>query len=76
MAGHGERLLRVKGLLAVAGEAGPVAVDGVQHLFHRPRPLPAWPWPDRTPFLTGIAEGMAPAELRRLLGQVLAPGEP
>ena len=72
VAAHGERLLRVKGLLAVAGEAGPVAVDGVQHLFHRPRPLPAWPWPDRTPFLTGIAEGMAAAELRRLLGRVLA----
>ena len=72
VAAHGERLLRVKGLLAVVGEAGPVAVDGVQHMFHRPRPLPAWPWPDRTPFLTGIAEGMAAGELRRLLGRVLA----
>lgn len=57
----------------MAGESGPVAVDGVGHLFHRPRPLAVWPGTVRAPFLTGIAEGMAADELRGLLGRVLAP---
>ncbi|MBT5432115.1 MAG: GTP-binding protein, partial [Rhodospirillaceae bacterium] len=34
---RGDRLLRVKGLLSVEGQNGPISVDGVQHLFHRPR---------------------------------------
>ncbi len=45
--GYGERLLRIKGILNVSGQAGPVAVHGVQHLFHPPAPLPAWPDADR-----------------------------
>jgi G3E family GTPase len=43
----GEKLLRVKGILNVAGEAGPVAVHGVQHIFHPPIVLPRWPDDDR-----------------------------
>ncbi|MGI9334674.1 MAG: CobW family GTP-binding protein [Gammaproteobacteria bacterium] len=37
VARHGERLLRVKGMIRVAGRARPVEVHGVQHVFHRPR---------------------------------------
>lgn len=44
---HGERLLRIKGLLAVEGESGPVAVHGVHHLVHEPVQLRAWPDADR-----------------------------
>ena len=40
---QGENLLRVKGILNVEGEPNPVAVHGVQHLFHPPVGLPAWP---------------------------------
>ncbi|WP_439576772.1 CobW family GTP-binding protein [Elioraea sp.] len=40
---RGESLLRVKGVLDVAGQDGPIAIHGVQHLFHPPAPLPAWP---------------------------------
>ncbi len=40
---QGENLLRIKGILNVAGEPHPVAVHGVQHLFHPPLGLPAWP---------------------------------
>ena len=39
---HGLDVLRVKGLLDV-GEAGPVVLDGVQHIVHRPHHLAAWP---------------------------------
>jgi G3E family GTPase len=44
---HGANLLRIKGVLNVAGSTGPVAVHGVQHLFHPPVELPAWPDADR-----------------------------
>jgi G3E family GTPase len=47
IAGHGENLLRIKGILNVAGEAAPVAVHGVQHLFHPPVMLQGWPDEDR-----------------------------
>ena len=40
---HGERLLRVKGLLSIAGEPGPLALHGVRHLVHEPVTLRAWP---------------------------------
>jgi G3E family GTPase len=39
---RGLDVLRVKGLLDV-GEAGPVVLDGVQHVVHPPRHLDAWP---------------------------------
>ena len=39
---RGLDVLRVKGLLDV-GEPGPVVLDGVQHVVHRPRHLAAWP---------------------------------
>lgn len=44
---HGERLLRVKGLLSIAGEPGPVALHGVRHLVHEPVTLRAWPDADQ-----------------------------
>lgn len=40
---RGESLLRVKGVLDVIGQDRPIAIHGVQHLFHPPAPLPAWP---------------------------------
>lgn len=39
---NGEKVLRVKGLLDV-GEAGPVLLNGVQHVIHAPKHLPTWP---------------------------------
>jgi G3E family GTPase len=39
---HGERLLRVKGVLDIAGEAGPIAVHGMHHTFHPPVALSHW----------------------------------
>ncbi len=40
---RGESLLRVKGVLDVIGQDRPIAIHGVQHLFHPPATLPAWP---------------------------------
>src|SRR5215469_3363977 len=44
---HGANLLRIKGVLNVAGADGPIAIHGVQHLFHPPVELKAWPDDDR-----------------------------
>ncbi len=43
---RGDDILRVKGLLNVGG-AGPVLVNGVQHVVHPPEHLDAWPDHDR-----------------------------
>jgi G3E family GTPase len=40
---HGGEILRLKGLLHVAGVDRPVVVQGVQHLVHKPSHLDAWP---------------------------------
>jgi len=54
----GERLLRVKGILDLVGEDGPVVVHGVQHIFHPPVSLPRWPDADRRSRLVLIARGL------------------
>ncbi len=54
----GERLLRVKGVLNIAGEEGPVVVHGVQHIFHPPVSLPHWPDDDRRSRLVLIARDL------------------
>lgn len=40
---RGDSILRVKGLLNIAGEDRPIVVHGVQHVFHPPLKLAAWP---------------------------------
>ncbi len=45
---HGPRLLRVKGIVALADDPSrPVVIHGVQHVFHPPHRLDAWPDADR-----------------------------
>ncbi len=44
---RGEDVLRLKALLNLRDKDHPVAVHGVQHLFHPPVDLPAWPDDDR-----------------------------
>ncbi len=45
---HGPRLLRVKGIVALSdAPERPVVIHGVQHVFHPPHRLDAWPDDDR-----------------------------
>jgi G3E family GTPase len=45
---HGPRLLRVKGIVALSDDPDrPVVIHGVQHVFHPPHRLDAWPDADR-----------------------------
>ncbi len=55
---HGDRLLRIKGLLNVTGVATPVLINGVQHVVHPPVHLEAWPDADRRSRLVFIVNGM------------------
>jgi G3E family GTPase len=64
---RGAALLRVKGLLDLAGEAGPVVLHGVQGVFHPPRRLPAWPAGPRRSRLVFILRGLDPAVVEAAL---------
>ena len=56
---RGPDLLRVKGLVAVAGCKGPVVVHAVQHVAHRPIELEDWPDGDRRSRLVFITRGLS-----------------
>ena len=64
---HGDRVLRMKGLLNVAGVPGPVLVNGVQHLVHPPAHLDRWPDEDRSSRLVVISSGLDREEIERSL---------
>ena len=57
LASRGSDILRVKGLLDVGG-AGPVVLNGVQHVVHPPVHLDAWPDGDRRSRLVFIGRGI------------------
>jgi G3E family GTPase len=67
---RGPDLLRVKGLLNVAGESGPVVVQGVQHVFHPPVTLAAWPSEDRRSRLVFITRGIGEQSVAALFAAV------
>jgi G3E family GTPase len=69
---HGSRILRVKGILSLRGEANPVAVHGVQHLVHPPQHLGAWPDADHRSKLVFIVDGIEPDLLRRSLAAFMS----
>jgi G3E family GTPase len=69
---RGPDLLRVKGLLNVAGCRGPVVVHVVQHLAHAPVELAAWPGKDRASRLVFITRGISETQVRDLMASVRA----
>jgi G3E family GTPase len=69
---RGADLLRVKGLVNVAGESGPVVIQGVQHLFHPPVTLAQWPGDDRRSRLVFITRGIEHATVSALFAAVAA----
>ncbi|GAB6844560.1 G3E family GTPase [Methylorubrum rhodinum] len=64
---HGPKLLRLKGLVALADDPErPVVVHGVQHVVHAPTTLPAWPDADRRSRLVMIVHDLDPDFVRRI----------
>jgi G3E family GTPase len=60
---HGEYLLRIKGLLNLAGEPRPVAVHGVGGFLHPLQPLADWPDADRRSRIVVIADRLGEADI-------------
>jgi G3E family GTPase len=71
---HGAQVLRVKGILNVAGSATPVAVHGVQHLVHPPIHMAGWPDDDRRSRLVFIVDGLDRMAIERSLHAFLGRG--
>ncbi|MBM3536628.1 MAG: GTP-binding protein [Alphaproteobacteria bacterium] len=70
---RGPDLLRLKGVVNVAGEAQPVVLHGVQHVFHPPAKLPRWPASDsRQTRLVFIVRGIEKEAVERSLDAALA----
>jgi G3E family GTPase len=65
IARHGDRLLRLKGLLDLVGSDVPVAVHGVQHVFHPLVRLNAWPAGPRRSTLVLIGKALPEQEIRQ-----------
>jgi len=67
---RGPDLLRVKGILDVAGCRGPVVVQYVQHLAHPPVELQSWPDQNRDSRVVFITRNIQEAQIRDLFAAV------
>lgn len=73
MAYVGSNILRIKGILNIDGYDHPMVIHGVQHIFHPPIPLPAWPTEDRRSkivFITRDVEREAVENIFRFITNV------
>jgi G3E family GTPase len=64
---HGADVLRLKGLLNVAGLPTPVLINAVQHIVHPPSHLEQWPDADRRSRLVFIVRGLQRERIERSL---------
>lgn len=64
---HGPKLLRMKGVIALDDDPQrPLVIHGVQHVFHPPVRLDAWPDSDRSTRIVFIVKDLDPGHLRVL----------
>ncbi|TAL79164.1 MAG: GTP-binding protein [Beijerinckiaceae bacterium] len=77
---HGAHLLRVKGIVALSDDpARPLVIHGVQHMFHPPARLDAWPDEDHTTRIVFILYDMEPSFVEALwngFANIAAPDAP
>jgi G3E family GTPase len=72
---HGPNLLRVKGIVKLAESPDrPVVIHGVQHVFHPPVTLSAWPDADHRTRLVFIVNDTDPRQIEALFNAFL--GQP
>ncbi len=67
---HGPDLLRVKGILDIAGRERPIVVHAVQRLFHPPCELAAWPPGPRASRIVFITRNLDRAYVAEVLATV------
>lgn len=64
---HGPNLLRVKGIVALSDDlTRPLVVHGVQHVFHPPVRLEAWPDADHSTRIVFILKDLRPEFVEKL----------
>jgi G3E family GTPase len=64
---HGPNMLRMKGIVKLADDPSrPLVLHGVQHIFHPPVRLPAWPDGARTSRLVFIVKDIERASIENL----------
>ncbi|MEK1889479.1 MAG: GTP-binding protein [Phyllobacterium sp.] len=69
---HGEKLLRVKGIVQLADDPErPLVIHGVQQIFHPPARLAAWPDGPRETRLVMIVKDLPESYVRQLFGAFL-----
>jgi G3E family GTPase len=73
---RGADLLRVKGLLNIAGCRGPVVIQYVQHLAHPPIELESWPDANRASRVVFITRNVPQRQARDLFAAVRALANP
>ena len=56
---------RVKGIVHLKNRPGPTIIHGVQHIFHPPVELAAWPSEDRTTRIVFITRDLEPSVIER-----------
>jgi G3E family GTPase len=69
---RGADLLRVKGLLNIAGCRGPVVIQYVQHLAHPPVELESWPDENRKSRVVFVTRNVPERQVRDLFSAVQA----
>jgi G3E family GTPase len=69
----GDRLLRCKGVVEIAGSGEIVFLQGVQRVFHSPERLAGWPDADHRSRLVCITRDVEETELRRTLPALKLP---
>lgn len=72
---RGENLLRIKGIVNARESADPLAIHGVQHVFHPPAPLPGWPDDDRRTRIVFITRDLSRQAVEELLNGILSADE-
>jgi len=69
---HGPQLLRLKGVVRLAETPDqPLVLHGVQHVFHPPASLPAWPDADTRTRIVFITRDVEPRTIRELFAAFL-----
>ena len=72
----GDRILRLKGLAAIAGEPGPRAVHAVGHTLYPSVRLPEWPDADHGTRFVLVGRGLEETGAARIFDTFLAPPRP
>jgi G3E family GTPase len=76
LASRGDQILRLKGLLNIAGRPLPVIIHGVQHVFYPPTEHATWPDGDRSSKIVFITSDLPRPGVETSLRETLARQRP